>query len=63
MNVTRTINGKPVGDDEIQNYSITNEHIVTVLYNALKRSNDASQVLPFLSSEKRTSEVEIATCL
>jgi hypothetical protein len=63
MNVTRTINGKPVSDDEIQNYSIANEHIVTVLYNALRRSSDGSHTLPFLSSEKRTSEVEIISCL
>ena len=42
MNITRTINGKPVGDDEIQNYRIANEHVVAVLYNALRRLGDSS---------------------
>ena len=41
MNVTRTINGRPVGDDEIQNYRIANEHVVAVLYTALRRFDDS----------------------
>jgi hypothetical protein len=37
MTVTRTINGKSVGDDEMKDYLITNEHTLDVLYRAHRR--------------------------
>ena len=49
MNVTRTINGTPVGDDEIQDYRIANEHVVAVLYNALRRLDDSGRASPAMS--------------
>ena len=38
MTVTRKINGKPVGDEKIKYYYITNRHVIDVLYNARRRA-------------------------
>ena len=38
MTVTRKINGKPVCDEEIRHYYITNRHVINVLYNARRRA-------------------------
>ena len=38
MTVTRTINDKPVSDEDIEAHVITNKHVINVLYNALHRA-------------------------
>ena len=38
MTVTRTVNGKPVSDEDIKAYVITNKHVINVLYNARHRA-------------------------
>ena len=38
MTVTRTINGKPVSDEDIKEHVITNKHVINVLYNARRRA-------------------------
>jgi len=38
MTVARTINGKPVSNEDIKGYVITNKHVLNVLYNARHRA-------------------------
>jgi hypothetical protein len=38
MTVIRTINGKPVNDEDIKDYTITNKHVIQILYGAQRRA-------------------------
>ena len=38
MTVKRTINGKPVSDEDMKAHVITNKHVISVLYNARRRA-------------------------
>ena len=39
MQVTRTVNGLPGGDDELSGYRITHARVIGTLYSALRRAN------------------------
>ena|GEM_PF-2774611 len=43
LSLTRTINGSPVKDDEIHNYTITNKHVIEIIYRAQKRGAEAEK--------------------
>lgn len=37
FNLSRVINGRPVGDEEMSGYVITNSRVIGILYRAQKR--------------------------
>ena len=38
MTVTRTVNGKPVNEENMSEYKIVNTHVIRILYNAQRRA-------------------------